>query len=59
MKRIINWVLFASLFLGLTMQMSCSSNDDDDPINEEARKERDELITHVENDVRILDENLD
>lgn len=59
MKRIINWLLFASLFLGLTMQMSCSSNDDDDPINEEARKERDELITHVENDVRILDENLD
>ena len=59
MKRIINWVLFASLFLGLTMQTSCSSDDDGDSINGEVRKERDQLLTHIEDDVQSMDETLD
>lgn len=58
MKKIINWLLFATLFLGLTMQTSCSSKDDDDSSNEEVRKERDELITRIENDTQVMDQNL-
>ena len=59
MKRIINWMLFATLFLGLTMQTSCSSDHDDDGFNAEVQKERDELLTHIEADAQVMDENLD
>lgn len=59
MKKIINWVLFATLFLGLTIQTSCSSDHDGDSVNEEVQKERDELLTHIEDDAQVMDENLD
>ena len=48
MKKMMNWVLVATLVCGASVFTSCSANDaNDNPSQEQAKKDRKEFIQHT------------
>ena len=58
MKKILNWVLAATLVCGATVFTSCSSDNDDNPAQEQAKKNRKEFVEHTRATMKDLAENL-
>ena len=59
MKKIINWVLAATLICGASVFTSCSANDtNDNPSQEQAKKDRKEFIQHTRENLKDIAENL-
>ena len=58
MKKIMNWVLAATLICGATIFTSCSNDTSDNPAQEQAKKDRKEFIEHTRNNLKNLAENL-
>ena len=58
MKKILNWVLAATLVCGLAVFTSCSSDNDDNPAQEQAKKNRKEFVSHTRSVMKDLAENL-
>ena len=58
MKKILNWVLAATLVCGLAVFTSCSSDNDDNPAQEQAKKNRKEFVEHTRATMKDLAENL-
>ena len=58
MKKILNWVLAAALICGTSVFTSCSSDNDDNPAQEQAKKNRKEFIQHTRATMKNLAENL-
>ena len=58
MKRILNWVLAATLVCGASVMTSCSSDNDDNPAQEQAKKNRKEFVEHTRATMKDLAENL-
>jgi hypothetical protein len=57
MKKMMNWVLAAILICGATVFTSCS-NSEDNPSEEQAKKDRKEFIKHTRENLKYLAENL-
>ena len=57
MKKMMNWVLAATLICGATVFTSCS-NSEDNPSEEQAKKNRKEFIQHTRENLKDLAENL-
>ena len=57
MKKIMNWVLAATMICGATVFTSCS-NSEDNPSEEQAKKDRKEFIKHTRENLKDLAENL-
>ena len=59
MRKIMNWVLAATLICGASVFTSCSANDaNDNPSQEQAKKDRKEFIQHTRENLKYLAENL-
>ena len=58
MKKILNWVMAATLVCGASVLTSCSSNNDDNPAQEQAKKNRKEFVEHTRDTMKDLAENL-
>ena len=58
MKKILNWVLAATLVCGASVFTSCSSDNDDNPAQEQAKKNRKEFVEHTRSVMKDLAENL-
>lgn len=59
MKKIINWVLAATLICGASVFTSCTANDtNDNPSQEQAKKDRKEFIRHTRESLKEIAENL-
>ena len=59
MKKIMNWVLAATLtFSGATVMTSCTNDTSDNPTQEQAKKNRTEFIQHTRAMMKDLAENL-
>jgi hypothetical protein len=58
MKKIINWVMAATLVCGASIFTSCTSNSEDNPAQEQAKKNRKEFIEHTRSVMKDLAENL-
>ena len=58
MKKILNWVLAATLVCGASVFTSCSSDNDDNPAQEQAKKNRKEFVEHTRATMKDLAENL-
>jgi len=59
MRKIMNWVLAATLICGASVFTSCSANDtNDNPSQEQAKKDRKEFIQHTRQNLKDLAENL-
>ena len=59
MRKIMNWVLAATLICGASVITSCSANDtNDNPSQEQAKKDRKEFIQHTRQNLKDLAENL-
>ena len=58
MKKILNWVLAATLVCGASVFTSCSSDNDDNPAQEQAKKNRKEFVSHTRSVMKDLAENL-
>ena len=57
-KTIMNWVLATTLVCGSSVSTSCSSDNDDNPAQEQAKKNRKEFIEHTRATLKDLAENL-
>ncbi len=57
MKRLIQWVMAATMICGATTFTSCS-NSEDNPSQEQAKKDRKEFIQHTRENLKYLAENL-
>ena len=57
MKKMMNWVLAATMICGATVFTSCS-NSEDNPSEEQAKKDRKEFIKHTRENLKDLAENL-
>ena len=57
MKKMMNWVLAATMICGATVFTSCS-NSEDNPSEEQAKKDRKEFIQHTRENLKDLAENL-
>ena len=57
MKKLMNWVLAATMICGATVFTSCS-NSEDNPSEEQAKKDRKEFIKHTRENLKDLAENL-
>ena len=57
MKKLMNWVLAATIICGATVFTSCS-NSEDNPSQEQAKKDRKEFIKHTRENLKDLAENL-
>ena len=57
MKKMMNWVLAATMICGATVFTSCS-NSEDNPSQEQAKKDRKEFIQHTRENLKDLAENL-
>ena len=57
MKKIMNWMLAAILICGATVFTSCSDSEDN-PTQEQAKKNRKEFIAHTRENLKYLAENL-
>ena len=59
MKKMMNWVLAATLICGASVFTSCSANDaNDNPSQEQAKKDRKEFINHTRENLKEVAENL-
>ena len=59
MRKIMNWVLAATLICGASVITSCSANDtNDNPSQEQAKKDRKEFIKHTRQNLKEVAENL-
>ena len=59
MRKIMNWVLAATLICGASVLTSCSANDtNDNPSQEQAKENRKEFIQHTRQNLKDLAENL-
>jgi len=58
MKKILNWVLAATLVCSASVFTACSSDNDDNPAQEQAKKNRKEFIEHTRSVMKNLAENL-
>ena len=59
MRKIMNWVLAVTLICGASVFTSCSANDaNDNPSQEQAKKDRKEFIQHTRQNLKDLAENL-
>ena len=58
MRKIMNWVLAATLICGASVFTSCSSNEDSPSPVEQSKKDRKEFISHVRSDLKGLAEDL-
>ena len=58
MRKIFNWVLAATLVCGATVFTSCSSDNDDNPAQEQAKKNRKEFVEHTRATMKDWAENL-
>ena len=57
MRKIMNWVLGATLICSATLFTSCS-NSEDNPSQEQAKKDRKEFIKHTRENLKDLAENM-
>ena len=57
-KKIMNWVLAATLVSGTSVFTACSSDSQDNPAQEQAKKYRKEFIQHTRATLKDLAENL-
>lgn len=58
MRKIMQWVLAATLVCGASVFTSCSTNNDDNPAQEQAKKNRKEFVQHTRATIKDLAENL-
>ena len=59
MRKIMNWVLAATLICGASVFTSCTANDtNDNPSQEQAKKDRKEFIQHTRQNLKEIAENL-
>ena len=58
MKKILNWVMAATLVCGASVLTSCSNDTSDNPAQEQAKKNRKEFIEHTRAVMKDLAENL-
>ena len=59
MRKIMNWVLAATLICGASVFTSCSANDaNDNPSQEQAKENRKEFIQHTRQNLKDMAENL-
>ena len=59
MRKIMNWVLAATLICGASVFTSCTANDtNDNPSQEQAKKDRKEFIQHTRQNLKEVAENL-
>ena len=59
MRKIMNWVLAATLICGASVFTSCSANDaNDNPSQEQAKENRKEFIQHTRENLKDMAENL-
>jgi len=58
MKKIMNWVLAATLVCGASVFTACTSDSSDNPSKEQAKKNRTEFIQHTRSVMKDLAENL-
>lgn len=58
MKKMMHWVLAATLICGASVFISCSSDISDNPAQEQAKKNRKEFIEHTRATIKDLAENL-
>ena len=59
MNKIMNWVLAATLICGASVFTSCTANDtNDNPSQEQAKKDRKEFIQHTRQNLKEVAENL-
>ena len=59
MKKVMNWVLAATFICGASMFTACTANEtNDNPTQEQAKRDRAEFISHVRADLKDLAENL-
>ena len=59
MRKIMNWVLAATFICGASVFTSCTANDaNDNPSQEQAKKDRKEFIQHTRQNLKDLAENL-
>jgi len=58
MKKIMNWVLAATLVCGASVFTACTSDSSDNPSKEEAKKNRTEFIQHTRQNLKYMAENL-
>ena len=57
-NKILNWVLAAILICGTSVFTACSSDSQDNPAQEQAKKDRKEFIQHTRATLKDLAENL-
>lgn len=58
MKKIMNWVMAATLVCGASVFTACSDGNDDNPNKEQAKKYRTEFVQHTRKNLKDLAENL-
>ena len=59
MRKIMNWVLAVTLICGASVITSCTANDaNDNPSQEQAKKDRKEFIQHTRQNLKEVAENL-
>ena len=59
MRKIMNWVLAATFICGASVFTSCTANDaNDNPSQEQAKKDRKEFINHTRENLKEVAENL-
>jgi hypothetical protein len=58
MKKIMNWVLAATLVCGSTVFTSCSSNEDSPSPAEQSKKDRKEFVAHTRQTLKYMAENM-
>jgi hypothetical protein len=58
MKKILNWVMAATLVCGASVFTACTSDSEDNPAQEQAKKNRKEFVEHTRATMKNLAENL-
>ena len=58
MRKIMNWVLAATLICGASVFTSCTNDSSDNPSQEQAKKDRKEFIQHTRKNLKEVAENL-
>ena len=58
MKKILNWVLAATLICGTSVLTSCTSDNEDNSGQEQAKKDRKEFIEHTRKNLKEVAENM-
>ena len=58
MRKIMNWVLAATLICGASVFTSCTNDSSDNPSQEQAKKDRKEFIQHTRQNLKEIAENL-